>query len=249
MIGFIILFVAFLSLVVLCFAWGIRELRNPKDEGPFFVDLQRMIVERMSAFELRRNLLALKDDPEGWTALKRKQKPVWLKNLTVSTKTWKIDDDLLGEVWLVSGSVTVPEGTVFDKILIVWGSFRTEDNCDFKREIYAAGKCVIGNKNRLYSITSHESVVIGSGTTLERYADANGKLYLKKGCDVGELASSQKAVFAADECSFGSIYSPAGLVSMVDAEELIGVDRSIRRQLVLCVPSPQTCEYVRRSAP
>ncbi|PVX24081.1 MAG: hypothetical protein CW691_08650, partial [Candidatus Bathyarchaeum sp.] len=69
MIGFVILFLAFMSLVVSCFVWGIHELRHPTDEGPFFVDLQRMIVERMSAFELRKNMLELKDETEGWTVL------------------------------------------------------------------------------------------------------------------------------------------------------------------------------------
>lgn len=247
MIGFVILFLAFMSLVVSCFVWGIHELRHPTDEGPFFVDLQRMIVERMSAFELRKNMLELKDETEGWTVLKKKDKPAWLKDLKVSGKTWLINDDAVGEVWLVSGKVKVPKNTVFDKILIVWGSFRTENNCEFKREIYAAGDCIIGKQNRLRSITTHESLVVGERTVVDGYVDANNNLYLKKGCTIGELASSKKAVFAAEDCSFGSTYSAAGLVSMADAEELIKVDRSINRQLVLCVPS-QTCEYVRRRA-
>jgi len=248
LIGFVVLFLTFLSLVASCFVWGIHELRHPKDEGPFFIDLQRMIVERMPAFELRKNLLALKDEPEGWTVLTKKEKPVWLKDLNVSSKTWVVNGDVLSEVWLVLGDVKVPKETVFDKILIVWGSFLTEEKCDFKREIYTAGDCVIGNENRLRSITTHESIVIGDGTVVDEYVDSNDKLYIKKGCTIGELASSQTAVFAAEECSFGSTYSPAGLVSMADAEELIKVDRSIQRQLILCTPSTQTSEYVRRKS-
>jgi len=248
MIGFIILLIAFLSLVASCFVWGVHELRHPRDEGPFFVDLSRMIVERMPAFELRKNLLALKAEDEGWTVLTEEEKPVWLKDLMVSSKTWIMDGDVHGDVWLVLGDVTVPKETVFDKILIVWGSFQTGEKCDFKQEIYAAGDCIIGEENQLRSITTHKSIVIGDETVVEGYVDSNDKMYVKRGCKIGELAASQTAVFAAEECSFGSTYSPAGLISMTDAEELIKVDRAIQRQLIVCTPSTQSYEYARRKS-
>jgi hypothetical protein len=245
-IGFILLLLAFLSLVASCFVWGVHELRHPKDEGPLFIDLSRKIVERMPAFELRKNLLALKAEDEGWTRVKEEEKPIWLKELMVSSKTWIMNGDVHGDVWLVLGDVTVPKETVFDKILIVWGSFQTGEKCSFKREIYAAGDCIIGRENQLRSITTHKSIIIGDETVVEAYVDSDDKMYIKRGCMVGEIASSQTAVFAAEECSFGSTHSPAGLISMTDAEELIKVDRAIQRQLIMRTPSTQSYEYVLR---
>jgi len=245
-IGFIILLLAFLGLVASCFVWGLHELRHPKDEGPFFVDLARKIVERMPAFELRKQLLALKAEDEGWTKVKEEEKPVWLKNLRVSSKTWITNGDVHGDVWLVLGDVTVPEETVFDKILIVWGSFQTGERCEFQREIYAVGDCIIGKENHLHSITTHKSLIVGDETVVETYVDSNDKMYVKRGCSVGELAVSQTAIFATEECSFGSTYSPAGLISMTDAEEQIKVDRAIQRQLAMCTASTRSYEYVRR---
>jgi hypothetical protein len=246
MIGFIILLLTFLSLVASCFVWGVHELRHPKDEGPLFVDLSRKIVERMPAFELRKNLLALKAEDKGWIRVKEEDKPIWLKNLMVSSKTWIMNGDVHGDVWLVLGDVTVLKETVFDKVLIVWGSFQTGEKCSFEREIYAAGDCIIGRENHLRSITTHKSIVIGDESVVEGYVDSDDKMYVKRGCKVGELAASQTAVFAAEECSFGSTYSPAGLISMTDAEELINVDRAIQRQLIVCTASTQIYEYAWR---
>lgn len=236
MIGFVILLAIFLALVVSCFAWGLHEIRHPRDAGPLFINLSRMIVERASPFELRKALQALKAEKEGWKVLLNDEKEAWLKDLRVFSKNWVREDEVIDEVLLVLGNVTVPKETVFNKLLMVWGRFQTGEHCNFEREIYALGDCIIGRDNHLRSITTHRGILLEDSTVVDGYVDSDDKMYIKKGCKIGGLATSQTAVFA-EECSFSKVYSPAGLVSVADVGELITVDRSIQRFLTMHTPS------------
>ncbi|MFZ7138721.1 MAG: hypothetical protein ACOWW1_09935 [archaeon] len=239
MIGFIVLTLIFLAMIFSCYVWGIHELRHPKDEGPFFIDLSRKIVERITAFELRKNLLALKGEADGWKELIKEDKPDWLKDTRVSSKKLIIDGIEICDVWLVLGNVIAPKETVFNKILMVWGSFRTEEKCSFEREVYAAGECIIGKKNRLCSITTHKSLVIGEETVIEGYADSNDSMYVKNGSRIAGLAASKKTIFADEGCSFGVLYSKMGVTSVADSEELIKTNRSTERLKMLLTSTLQ----------
>ncbi len=205
--GYLVILGLLAGLILLCFIWGVWEYTKPKDSGPLFIDLDRTIDERSEALILRSSLGALLEEKDLWL-VKEKVKPQWLKRSKVLSKVSVVEKEIK-EIWSVDGNLSIPKGAKLDKVLVVNGDLKTGNNCTL-HYIYVIGSAVIGARNNLHAITTRGNLTIRMGTTVKRFADADGELKIGNGSTILGSATSASMITIEDRCTLKKIHSPVG---------------------------------------
>ncbi len=79
----------------------------------------------------------------------------------------------------------------------------------FEKEIYCAQDACLDGVYQLRAIYGKKSIILGEGTKLARWADAEGCITCYDHCDLGISVSSASALIIGRDCTFRRLYAPA----------------------------------------
>ncbi len=88
-------------------------------------------------------------------------------------------------------------------------SFRPPAGVSFEKEIYCAQNAYLDGIYQLRAIYGKKSVILGEGTKLARWADAEGTVTCYDHCDLGISVSSASELIIGRDCTFRRLYAPA----------------------------------------
>ncbi len=205
--GYLVILGLLAGLILLCFIWGVWEYKKPKDSGPLFIDLDRTNDERSEALILRSSLEALLEEKD-LCLVEERVKPQWLKPAKVLSKVSVVDKEIK-EIWSIDDSLSIPKGAKLNKVLVVNGDLKTGNSCTL-HNIYVIGSAVIGARNHLHAITTRGDLTIRGGTTVKRFADADGELKIGNGSSILGSATSASMITVGGRCTLKKIHSPVG---------------------------------------
>jgi predicted acyltransferase (DUF342 family) len=226
-VNYVILVLAFLSLVAICFIPALIELRWPKDPGPVDVDLDRDIEERYFAKAFREYLRNSMDKPLTELDLASEQFE-WLHYVSAKRVRVSIHRGP-EEVLVIDGDVSVPAGTRCEAVLFVKGNLTSGENCQFERELYVEGDCHIGVGSQLLCLTG-KNVVLSNGCRVIGWVDAEEELKIGHGCEVFSRATGGKLVAIAGKSYLKSVAAPLIEISQVSDRSQAGQKESVANQ-------------------
>lgn len=133
--------------------------------------------------------------------------------------------------------IVVDESTKIPKecnsiVFIENKTFDTEEGTSFNKEIYAKEDCYIHGTKLVRAVYCKKDLIIGYGTIIVRWADAERTVRIYDNCDLGISVSSGKKITIGKNCSFRRLYSPLILIGwQPDEEDLIEVNNSLLFEL------------------
>jgi hypothetical protein len=173
--GYLVVLGLFVGMIVLCFIWGVWEYKKPKDPGPLFIDLDRIIDER-SEEHARRASKATAFEPPA-----RSRKVIKAAELSETTRNPHIDETIR-----VRGNVRISKGEVIPYNMIVEGNLTSQDDVTFQGGLHIKGRAIIGTRNRIEkSIVCQEELVLLEDVIVYNCVDCEGLVFIKKGVRVG----------------------------------------------------------------
>lgn len=99
--------------------------------------------------------------------------------------------------------------TVFNSIVYAENKdFTPQSGISFEKEVYARQNAFLHGINSVRAICSKKNLVLGNGTRVLRWADAEGTLTILNDCDLGISASSNTKIVIGNNCSFRRLYAP-----------------------------------------
>lgn len=104
--------------------------------------------------------------------------------------------------------------------------FRPQAGIRFEKEVYARQNVHLYGVETIRAICSKKNLVLGSGTQVLRWVDAEGTLTAFDGCDLGISASSTTKILIGINCRFRRLYAPTILFGQVHGEESLINDHS-----------------------
>lgn len=106
----------------------------------------------------------------------------------------------------ISQSKKINRGESYEHVLYILGDLITEDKTRFGKEIYVKGDATIGYENVLRAIACDGRLSISSGTTIIRWADAEGGVEIHDRCNLGINISSAHELRIGKDCRFKRLY-------------------------------------------
>ncbi len=192
MIEYFLLLGAFSAMLLLSFLPGYMEFRAPKDPGPLYIELPRVIEPRSGAIQFRRTIKPLSNG-QGWN-----QKRLW--GTSIHEKDFKNNRGKL-KISRTDGDITIPAGSVVESALIVLGDLVSQENCKFTEMVYVEGRCQIGNNNKLTAVTSMGNLSIGKVSQVLSFVDSDGAVRIGDGCVIGGLITSGETITIEGSCN------------------------------------------------
>lgn len=99
--------------------------------------------------------------------------------------------------------------SVFNSIIYAENhDFRSKQGIRFEKEVYARQNAFLSGMNTVRAICSKKNLVLGNGTRVLRWADAEGTLTAFNGCDLGISATSKTKIIIGSNCNFRRLYAP-----------------------------------------
>lgn len=87
--------------------------------------------------------------------------------------------------------------------------FRPPSGVQFEKEVYANKDAYIFGISMIRAICSKKNILLGDGTEILRWVDAEGILYVYDDCNLGISASSKAKITLGKNCTFRRLYAPA----------------------------------------
>jgi hypothetical protein len=173
--GYLVVLGLFVGMIVLCFIWGVWEYKKPKDPGPLFIDLDRIIDERSKERARRASKAATYEPPA------HSRKATKAAELSEPTQNPHIDETIR-----VRGNVRISKGEVIPYNMIVEGNLTSQDDVTFQGGLHIKGRAIIGARNRIEkSIVCQKELVLLKDVIVYNCVDCEGLVFIKKGVRVG----------------------------------------------------------------
>jgi len=173
--GYLVVLGLFVGMIVLCFIWGVWEYKKPKDPGPLFIDLDRIIDERSEERARRASKAAASEPPA------HSRKAIKVAELSEPTQNPHIDETIR-----VRGNVRISKGEVIPYNMIVEGNLTSQDDVTFQGGLHIKGRAIIGARNRIEkSIVCQKELVLLEDVIVYNCVDCEGLVFIKKGVRVG----------------------------------------------------------------
>ena len=97
--------------------------------------------------------------------------------------------------------------------------FQSQMGVQFKKEIYARQNAYLYGFNTLKAACSKKDLILGSGTQVTRWVDAEGTLIVYDHCNLGVSASSITKIIIGENCRFKRLFAPIILLGITPEEE------------------------------
>lgn len=179
-------FLIFFILILLPFIPAFLELLKPKDASPLFINMD------------------YSKDPRYFG---RSFRGVLKKAITTDTDVGLREVKLSkNEMIEIAQSKNINKGEIYEHILYISGNLITEEKARFSKEIYVKGDATIGYENVLRAIACDGRLSISSGTTIIRWADAEGEVEIHDRCNLGINISSAHKLRIGKDCRFKRLY-------------------------------------------
>lgn len=227
MFNYLLLLSLFLFMIAVCFLPGFIELRWPKDSGPVYIDLDRDVDERYFAKAFKRYLNSGVSSSRARSIPLARDLGAWLKGLPAKLLNASINRGP-EEILIIEGDLNVPPSTTLRPVLLVKGDLKTGDDCRLELEAEAVGDCNIGKSNNILCLTAR-NVLLGEGSVVEGWIDADEELVISENCKVMSRATAGRKVTLAPGCALKSVAAPlvsifsegADISTVEEAEEAV----------------------------
>ena len=164
----------FIGMVVLCFFWGVWEVKKPKDPGPLYIDLDRTTKKRARWTKVGVN---------GASACGM---PVQSRQTSKPAESNEKAQHSSMETIRVRGDIRVSKGEVIPYNMIVEGDLVSQEDVTFQGGLHVKGRVVIGARNRLEkSIVCQKELFLSEGVVVYNCVDCEGLVFVKSGVRVG----------------------------------------------------------------
>jgi len=183
----LLIFIAFLVLLLIPLLPGLREIIKPKDASPLFIKMDYA------------------KDPRYFD---RAFKKILENALQVDTETPGIKHVRLNkdeEVELCE-SRFVPESSSIENILYVKKTFVTDKKVRLKKEVYVRGSSLIGEENHLRALAGDGDINIGNRTVVLRWIGTSGNIIIQDECRLGIFCSCDGELNIGKGCFFKALY-------------------------------------------
>lgn len=122
--------------------------------------------------------------------------------------------------------------------------FIPKEGIIFEKEIYARRNAILDKIPVVRAIACMGDLVIGSGTRIIRWADAEGTLVVCNNCDLGISTSSSKKLFIGMNCYFKRLYAPEIWIGRDDGGPGINNNVNIPKEVIISPWIMRNIEYV-----
>lgn len=126
-------------------------------------------------------------------------------------------------------------------------SFSPKEGIVFTKEIYAKKNAYLKNIPTIRAIACMGDLVIGSGTCIIRWADAEGTLTINDDCDLGLCTTSSTKLLIGENCTFNRLYAPEIWLGKNNEEFDTGKSGTIPKEIVICSEIIHDIKYVDES--
>lgn len=101
---------------------------------------------------------------------------------------------------------TFNKDKIVENIFYVKSDLATKEETEFTKEVYVRGNTVIGENNKLRALACDGEVKIGAGTLINRWVDAEGKVDIAEGCNLGISITTGNELHVKNDCKFKRLY-------------------------------------------
>lgn len=122
--------------------------------------------------------------------------------------------------------------------------FVPKEGIIFEKEIYAKKNARLEKISMLRAIACIENLVLGSGTHVIRWADAEGTLTAHNNCNLGLSTTSATKLLIGKNCSFKRLYAPEIWLGHNDDEFNTGSDVAIPKEVIISSEIIRNIKYV-----
>ena len=191
---------ALLLLFLLCFSgsfyWGLREWLRPWDDAPLPIDVEYVRVENYlgASFRAKMQQWLAAAHPNGAVTPDspvrlRLGPPPGQRLLTLPAGRFESQHEH-DELVYCEGDLALAGGSIFHKEIYCRGNFETEASV------------------RLRAVAADGDVILGADNHVERWVDAQRKVFLRSGSVIGSRVSSLESVELERRVSVQSVYAP-----------------------------------------
>lgn len=105
--------------------------------------------------------------------------------------------------------VELPSNEICKSLIYAeYSNFIPKEGIIFEKEIYARRNVRLEKIPTIRAVACMRNLVLGSGTRVIRWADAEGTLTVHNDCDLGVSTTSAKRLLIGKNCSFKRLYAP-----------------------------------------
>lgn len=108
----------------------------------------------------------------------------------------------------IDGDIEEINNTVDNLVIAREKEFKAVKGTKFRKEIYGGENIYIEDDVTLRGVYSEKDMIIGKGTKIMRWIDAEGTIAIYDDCDLGISASSGSRISIGQNCEFQRIYAP-----------------------------------------
>ncbi len=186
-LAMVTVFLLFFLLLLMPFLPGIMEFRRPKDAEPLFIDMVRF------------------KDPlyfgHSFRAMVRS------KVETGPLQPGARDVDLSKhERVVVSEEQLIPEGRRFESVIYFNQGLETSRRVEFEKEVYVKESASLGEDNNLRALYCEGDVVLGRGSRVTRWVEADGEITILPDCQLGKSVATEAPLRVGVGCEFLTLY-------------------------------------------
>ncbi|MFO7659600.1 MAG: hypothetical protein R6V77_01700 [Candidatus Cloacimonadaceae bacterium] len=186
-LGIILLIIVFLILIVLPFIPAFRELLNPKDNKPLFINQDYIrdpkFFDKHFMEELKPYLVSAEAAKSGSVKF-RNQVPIdYHKDLSItdSTKT--------------------------GHFLIVNNNLKTGSRAVFNQPVYVQGDAEIGSNNQLDILKVNGNIKLGKESSINKWVSSDGSINASEDVQMGKRATCNNVMQMKKGCKFSNLYA------------------------------------------
>lgn len=206
MLNYLLLLLLFAVMVGLCFVPGFIELKWPKDEGPISIDVTRDIDERYFAKAFSQYMDSALSAPEARELTETESQPWLFSGLTAKVMRTAIHRGT-EDIVVAEGLASIPANTECPQVLFLKGDLATGDGCVLRQEVKITGDCRVGANNHVLCLAGR-NVLLGDGTVVDGWVDAEDELIVGQGCDIKSRATAGAKATINGACSLKSVSAP-----------------------------------------
>jgi len=122
--------------------------------------------------------------------------------------------------------------------------FIPNEGINFQKEIYVKKNARLKKIPMVRAIACMGNLVLGNGTHVIRWADAEGTLIVHNDCDLGISTTSATLLLVGENCSFKRLYAPEMWLGLNKDKFDIGNDITIPKEAVISSEIIRNIEYV-----
>ncbi|MCP4632057.1 MAG: hypothetical protein GY855_03950 [candidate division Zixibacteria bacterium] len=180
-------FLIFLIMLLSPFILGMRELSQSKDAKALYINMAYTKNPLYFGKSFKSMLLKQLNQIDIAPGMKR---IVLSKNENV----------------VILESARIPEVKRSENILYIKNNLESSRDVKFNKEVYVAGKAIIGKDNIMRALYCENDVVISKRTEIARWLNSEGNITIHKECDLGRNVSCEAKLEIEIGCRFESLY-------------------------------------------